>query len=67
MNKGAIFIWKGVQIFCFSLSFQLPKKKEKKVMRKTQSFHVLKHKFQQLDWHSKSLYDRVLILAVFGH
>lgn len=67
MNKGGICIWKGVKIFCFSVSFQLPKKRRKKVMRKTQSFHILKHKFQQLDWHCKSLYDRVLISAVFGH
>lgn len=29
-------------------------------MRKTQSFHNLKHVFQQLDWHCRSLYDKGL-------
>lgn len=27
-DKGAIYIQKGIQIFCFSLAFQLPKKKK---------------------------------------
>lgn len=65
MDKGTICIRKGIQIFCVSL---IPAtKKEKKKSDATQSFHILKHKFQQHDWHYKSLYDRVLILTVFGH
>lgn len=60
----AFCMWKGVSVFCFSISFQLEKQTKKKSDEKNP---IIPNSLNKFLWHCKSQEDRVLILAIFGH